>query len=139
MEYTNQNPRFVMLWEKAIMENKLHIDQRGFTLVEIMIVILIMGILLAIAVPGYSTARRESREKTCFSNLRQIEYAMEQCALDTSKVSGDTIAWDELVPKYIKTKPSCPAGGNYTCTNLVGRIPVCSVHGYPPYQGTNNP
>jgi prepilin-type N-terminal cleavage/methylation domain-containing protein len=64
--------------------------RKGFTLVEIMIVVLIIGILLAIAVPNFITARRNSRLQTVVANLKQVEAGKEQCAMDEGLVVGDT-------------------------------------------------
>ena len=104
-------------------------DERGFTLIEIMIVVLIIGILLAIAVPNFVKARETSRAKACVSNLKQIDSAKEQWAMDTKAADGDTgplmsaIAGSNL---YIKATPSCPSNGNYT-VNVVGTDPVCDI------------
>lgn len=83
----------------------------GFTLVEIMIVVLIIGILLAIAVPNFVKARQNSRVQTVVGNLKQIESAKEQWAMDTgaSSTATPTIAGD-LVPNYLKKAPSGPVG-----------------------------
>ena len=102
--------------------------RRGFTLVEIMIVVLIIGILLAIAVPNFIRARESSRAKSCQSNLKSINGAKEQWAMANKKTSADTPNQDDLygADKYVKTEPACPAGGTYAI-NAVGTEPSCSV------------
>ena len=104
-------------------------DERGFTLIEIMIVVLIIGILLAIAVPNFVKARETSRAKACVSNLKQIDSAKEQWAMDTRAADGAVgpamaaIAGANL---YIKATPSCPSNGNYTI-GLIGTDPSCDI------------
>jgi prepilin-type N-terminal cleavage/methylation domain-containing protein len=102
--------------------------RHGFTLVEIMIVVLIIGILLAIAVPNFIRARESSRAKSCVSNLKQIDSAKEQWAMDNKKTSADSPTDTDLygATKYVKSTPSCPASGTYTI-NAVGTGPACSV------------
>ncbi len=97
---------------------------KGFTLVEIMIVVLIIGILLAIAVPNFVKARERSRTKTCIGNLKQIDSAKEQWAMENKKAEGDAVAFADIVPDYMKAEPDCPAGGTYTEGN-VGENPTC--------------
>src|SRR5712692_4475722 len=72
------------------LERRVRWSRKGFTLVEIMIVVLIIGILLAIAVPNFIKARESSRAKACVANMKQIESAKEQWAMDNKKVAGDT-------------------------------------------------
>jgi prepilin-type N-terminal cleavage/methylation domain-containing protein len=101
---------------------------KGFTLVEIMIVVLIIGILLAIAVPNFIKARETSRTQTCIANLQQIESAKEQYAMENKLGNGDAISQAQLTDPtngYLKEFPNCPAGGAYTINN-VGTDPVCS-------------
>ncbi|MEN6613114.1 MAG: prepilin-type N-terminal cleavage/methylation domain-containing protein [Armatimonadota bacterium] len=92
--------------------------RRGFTLIEIMIVVLIIGILLAIAIPNFMRARETSRAKSCCANLRQIETAKEQYAMDEKLSDGGIIPndgadlWAEGA--YIKEEPKCPSDGVYT-------------------------
>ncbi len=101
--------------------------RHGFTLVEIMIVVLIIGILLAIAVPNFIKARESSRTKSCVANLKQIDSAKEQWAMDNKKVAGDSAGFSDLVgtDKYIKSTPECPSSGTYTIAG-VGTNPSCS-------------
>lgn len=103
--------------------------ERGFTLVEIMIVVLIIGILLAIAVPNFVKARESSRAKSCVANLKQIDAAVEQWAMDNKKADGDTCNWADIVPNYLKSQPSCPSGGTYQAPFTVGQPPTCSIGG----------
>ncbi len=84
--------------------------RKAFTLVEIMIVVLIIGILLAIAVPNFIKARQNSRVQTVVGNLKQIESAKEQWAMDQGKTSTDTPAEADLVPQYMKKWPYGPVG-----------------------------
>lgn len=111
--------------------------RRAFTLIEIMIVVLIIGILLAIAVPNFVRARESSRAKACVSNLKQIDSAKEQWAMDNKKPAGDstlkdtdisTLAGSKLVGPdgYIKSVPTCEAAGTYT-VGPIGTNPECSV------------
>ena len=101
---------------------------KGFTLVEIMIVVLIIGILLAIAVPNFLKARETSRTKTCVANLRQVESAKEQWAMETGQGATATPTQAELTGAngYIKNWPNCPSGGTYTISNMSAN-PTCSV------------
>ncbi|MDR3708373.1 MAG: prepilin-type N-terminal cleavage/methylation domain-containing protein [Capsulimonadaceae bacterium] len=106
----------------------------GFTLVEIMIVVLIIGILLAIAIPNFVTARNSARAKGCVGNLKQIDSAKQQYIMDTkqnstfafsaaSAYSGTTA--NELVPNYIRSFPTCPAGGTYAVNSGTSN-PTCT-------------
>lgn len=105
--------------------------RRGFTLIEIMIVVLIIGILLAIAVPNFVKARESSRTKACIGNLKQIQAAEEQWAMENKKGSSDTPTDADLfgATVYIKTKPLCPSGGTYTI-GAVGAAPTCDKTGH---------
>jgi prepilin-type N-terminal cleavage/methylation domain-containing protein len=100
--------------------------ERGFTLVEIMIVVLIIGILLAIAVPSFINARERSRANACRSNLRQIQAAKEQWAMATNQGRDATPDWNNLVPNFLQQQPRCPSNGTYTIGNMATN-PTCSI------------
>lgn len=103
--------------------------KKGFTLVEIMIVVLIIGILLAIAVPNFVRARETSRTRTCTANLKQIDSGKEQYAMEARLASGAAVTWANLTPDYLKQQPTCPSGGTYT-VGTVGTDPTCSIAGH---------
>ena len=106
---------------------------KGFTLVEIMIVVAIIGIILAIAVPAFIRARENSRGRACQENLAKIDGSKEQYGLEFKLANGAAITMGELIQPggvnigegYLKKEPICPAGGAYTVGNL-GENPTCS-------------
>jgi prepilin-type N-terminal cleavage/methylation domain-containing protein len=84
------------------MLQKLNKNRGGFTLVEIMIVVAIIALLAAIAVPNFLRARKRSQATRCLEDLRIIDSADDQYAIENNKSTGDTIAWTD-VQNYLKT------------------------------------
>ncbi len=104
-------------------------NRSGFTLLEATLVVALIAVLLAIAIPNWIRAHEVSSKRSCISNLRQIEQAKERVAIEGRKPNGDTVAWSDLIPAYLKQQPECPSGGEYGL-EIIGADPVCSVSGH---------
>lgn len=116
------------------MKSKTSSRKSGFTLVEIMIVVAIIGLLAAIAIPNFVRARTTSQQNACINNLRQLDGAAEQFALEHMLTSGANYTLSDLKP-YIQLDsngnlPGCPANGTYAAGTAVSNPPTCTVTGH---------
>jgi type II secretory pathway pseudopilin PulG len=103
----------------------------AFTLLELALLICIVGLIAAIAIPNRIGGSHTSKANACINNLRQIDAAANQFALEHSKTNGDAINFPNDITPYIKLNkygkiPPCPSGGIYNLKRI-GDNPTCSI------------
>ena len=101
---------------------------QSYATVALMPAVAISGMMAAIAIPNFVKARAVSQKNACINNLRQIDAAKNEWALEKGKKDGDVPTQEDLMP-YLRKWPVCPQGGTYTI-NAIGRPPECSIPGH---------
>src|SRR6202158_1949345 len=118
--------------QKAIMFKHINKRRGGFTLMEIMIVVAIIALLAAIAVPGFLRARKRSQATRILNDLRMIDSAVDQYAIETNKSSGSAVAVADWT-NYMKKGSSLYNTGNDIFGNpyngqTVDTLPKCPAN-----------
>ena len=108
------------------MLNKLNNRRGGFTLVEIMIVVAIIALLAAIAVPGFLRARKRSQASRILNDLRMIDAACDQYAIETNRTTGNTVGVSDWT-NYLKKNTSLYNTGKDILGNSYGAQTVDSI------------
>ena len=113
------------------MRTTAHRESRGFTLVELMIVVAIIGLLTAVAIPNFVKAREMSQKNSCLANLKQIEAAISTWGIEKGHTTGDPIVGAELfgANNYIRVQPKCPGDNQAYTLNNVGDNPQVKCTG----------
>jgi prepilin-type N-terminal cleavage/methylation domain-containing protein len=104
------------------------LNKKGFTLAEIMIVVLVIGLLAAIAIPNFVKARETAQKNTCINNLRLIDASKGQYALENDVSTGSTTPSSTNLAEYFKDSvfPTCPTDNSAYTVNPIGTDPACT-------------
>lgn len=105
-----------------------HCRGRGFTLIEILVVVAILALLVALVLPNLFRARATAARNICIGNMMQLEAAKQRWAINEGKGSDDVPTFDDIVgpEDYLKEIPICPSSGSYSI-NTVATSPTCSL------------
>ena len=106
-------------------------NDSAFTLLEIMIVVTLIGVLAAVAIPRFGDAVAKTQARACIANLKTIDMAKAEWMVAARKPSDATPADEDLFGKGkpLRDKPACPAGGTYDLRQA-NEKPTCSVAGH---------
>ena len=103
--------------------------KHGFTVVELMMVVTVVGLLATLATPSFLNARAGSRMNVCINNLRQLTGAKDQWAMENAKRETDPVVITEVAAYMKNGIPTCPSSGRYEFT-IVQTGATCTIQGH---------
>lgn len=102
-------------------------NRLGFSILEIMIVVTIIGFLAGLGIPSFMKARAKAQTTRCIDNLRLLNASMDQWAVENYANNGDPCNESDLAPFFKRELPKCPGGGTYPTPWTVGDDPTCTL------------
>ena len=101
----------------------------GFTLVEVLLLLAVVGLLLGVALPNSLRAQKKANAHHCRANLEDIQYAIQLWVSTGSVVPGEKVTFEKILEHLDRGRVNCPSGGEYNLS-AVGKKPSCTIEGH---------
>jgi len=101
----------------------------GFTLIEVLLLLVVVGFLLGVALPNSIRAQKEANAHHCRANLEDIQYAIQLWVSTGSVGPGEKVTFEKILEHLDRGRVNCPSGGDYNLS-AVGEKPSCTIEGH---------